>query len=87
MSVTVVAASLTDADVDATAAYAQGTDAVRWLGARPGRTGLVVRANGTASVVPADWVDVSRRRHVVMTYGRRRPGPRPQGDSRCASVS
>ena len=30
MSVTVVAASLTDADVGATAAYAQGTDAVRW---------------------------------------------------------
>jgi thiamine biosynthesis lipoprotein ApbE len=29
MSVTVVAASLTDADVDATAAYAQGADAVR----------------------------------------------------------
>jgi hypothetical protein len=29
MSVTVVAASLPDADVDATAAYAQGTDAVR----------------------------------------------------------
>jgi thiamine biosynthesis lipoprotein ApbE len=29
MSVTVVAASLTDADVDATVAYAQGTDAVR----------------------------------------------------------
>ena len=46
MSVTVVTASLTDADVDATAAYAQGTDAVRWLGARPGRTGLVVRADG-----------------------------------------
>ena len=54
MSVTVVAASLTDADVDATAAYAQGTDAMRWLGVRPGRTRLVVRADGTASVVGGD---------------------------------
>ena len=54
MSVTVVAASLTDADVGATAAYAQGTDAARWLAMRPGRTGLVVWADGTASVVGGD---------------------------------
>ena len=54
MSVTVVAASLTDADLDATAAYAQGMDAVRWLEVRPGRTGLVVWADGTASVVGGD---------------------------------
>jgi FAD:protein FMN transferase len=54
MSVTVVAASLTDADVDATAAYARGEDAARWLGTRPGRTGLVVWADGTTSVVGAD---------------------------------
>ena len=50
-SVTVVAASLTMADIDATAAYARGEDAARWLGARPGRTGLVVWADGSATPV------------------------------------
>ena len=50
-SVTVVAASLTIADIDATAAYARGEDAARWLGARPGRTGLVVWADGSATTV------------------------------------
>ncbi|WP_448628421.1 FAD:protein FMN transferase [Geodermatophilus sp. URMC 64] len=49
-SVTVVAASLTDADIDATAAYAQGTDAARWLDTRPGRAGLVVWADGSTTV-------------------------------------
>ena len=53
MSVTVVAASLTDADVDATAAYTRGTDAARWLETREGRSGLVVWADGTTSVVGA----------------------------------
>jgi thiamine biosynthesis lipoprotein len=48
-SVTVVAATLTEADVDATAAYARGTDAARWLGERPGRTGLVVWADGSST--------------------------------------
>jgi thiamine biosynthesis lipoprotein len=50
-SVTVVAASLTWADIDATAAYARGTDAARWLGTRPGRTGLVVWADGSTTSV------------------------------------
>jgi thiamine biosynthesis lipoprotein len=50
-SVTVVAASLTVADIDATAAYARGTDAARWLGTRPGRTGLVVWADGSTTSV------------------------------------
>jgi FAD:protein FMN transferase len=54
MSVTVVAASLTDADVDATAAYARGREAARWLETRAGRTGLVVWADGTTSVVGGD---------------------------------
>ena len=49
--VTVVARSLTDADIDATAAYARGPDAARWLGTRPGRTGLVIWADGTQTVV------------------------------------
>jgi thiamine biosynthesis lipoprotein len=50
-SVTVVARSLTDADIDATAAYAQGRDAARWLETRPGRSGLVVWADGTTTTV------------------------------------
>jgi thiamine biosynthesis lipoprotein len=50
-SVTVVAASLTWADIDATAAYAQGPEAARWLETRPGRSGLVVWADGTLTAV------------------------------------
>ncbi len=53
-SVTVVADSLTDADIDATAAYAQGRGAAEWLSGRLGRTGLVVWANGSTTAVPAD---------------------------------
>jgi thiamine biosynthesis lipoprotein len=51
-SVTVVAGSLTWADIDATAAYAHGRDAARWLAARPGRSGLVVWGDGTTTAVP-----------------------------------
>jgi thiamine biosynthesis lipoprotein len=50
-SVTVVAASLTSADIDATAAYAHGLEAARWLETRPGRSGLVVWADGTVTAV------------------------------------
>ena len=50
-SVTVVAASLTWADIDATAAYAHGQDAARWLETRPGRSGLVVWADGSTTTV------------------------------------
>lgn len=50
-SVTVIAASLTWADIDATAAYAHGSDAATWLRGRPGRTGLVVWADGRTEVV------------------------------------
>jgi thiamine biosynthesis lipoprotein len=50
-SVTVVAASLTWADIDATAAYAQGPEAARWLETRPGRSGLVVWDDGTLTAV------------------------------------
>ncbi|WP_328291686.1 FAD:protein FMN transferase [Kineococcus sp. NBC_00420] len=49
--VSVIAPSLTRADVDATAAYALGPDAARWLGGRPGTSGLVVWADGTTEVV------------------------------------
>jgi thiamine biosynthesis lipoprotein len=50
-SVTVLADSLTWADVDATAAYALGQSAPAWLATRPGRTGLVVWADGTTTTV------------------------------------
>ena len=50
-SVTVIDRSLTRADVDATAAYARGPDAARWLGHRVGRTGLVVWADGSTVTV------------------------------------
>ncbi|WP_375426134.1 FAD:protein FMN transferase [uncultured Friedmanniella sp.] len=52
-SVTVLAPSLTWADIDATAAYAHGLDAARWLGTRTGRRGLVVWADGTTTLVEA----------------------------------
>jgi thiamine biosynthesis lipoprotein len=50
-SVTVVAGSLTVADIDATAAYAQGENAARWLETRPGRSALVVWADGRTTTV------------------------------------
>ncbi|WP_395656291.1 FAD:protein FMN transferase [Nocardioides sp.] len=46
-SVTVVADDLTWADIDATAAYAMGRGALDWLRTRPGRSGLVVWADGS----------------------------------------
>jgi thiamine biosynthesis lipoprotein len=46
-SVTVVADSLTTADIDATAAYAQGRAAASWLETRHGRSGLVVWSDGS----------------------------------------
>jgi thiamine biosynthesis lipoprotein len=52
-SVTVVADSLTWADIDATAAYARGEDAARWLRTRPGRGGLVVWPDGSTSLIHA----------------------------------
>ena len=50
-SVTVVSASLTEADVDATSAYALGRDAATWLASRPDRSGLVVWADGSTTTV------------------------------------
>jgi thiamine biosynthesis lipoprotein len=49
-SVTVVADTLTWADIDATAAFAHGRAALRWLSTRPGRQGLVVWADGTPEI-------------------------------------
>lgn len=45
-SVSVIADDLIWADIDATAAFAQGADALSWLQSRPGRSGLVVWADG-----------------------------------------
>ena len=50
-SVTVVAGSLTEADIDATTAYALGRESVRWLESRAGRSALVVWADGTTTTV------------------------------------
>jgi len=49
--VTVVAETLTWADIDATAAYALDADAARWLRRRADRTGLVVWRDGTVEQV------------------------------------
>jgi thiamine biosynthesis lipoprotein len=48
-SVTVLAADLVTADVDATAAYAMGRAGLPWLKERA-RTGVVVWSDGTAEV-------------------------------------
>ncbi len=50
-SVTVVATTLTDADVDATAAFVLGEDAPAWLASRAGRAALLVRPDGTTTRV------------------------------------
>jgi thiamine biosynthesis lipoprotein len=51
-SVTVIASSLTWADIDATAAYVQGRDAAQWLQTCPIRSALVVWADGTTTRLP-----------------------------------
>jgi thiamine biosynthesis lipoprotein len=48
-SVTVVGPNLTWADIDATCALALGPDGESWLRARPGRSAVVVRADGTVA--------------------------------------
>jgi thiamine biosynthesis lipoprotein len=49
-SVTVLADDLTWADLDATAAYAMGAEALTWLRSRPGRRGIVVWRDGGSDV-------------------------------------
>jgi thiamine biosynthesis lipoprotein len=51
LAVTVVAPDLVTADVDATAAFARGEGADRWLATLPGRTALVVSATGNPRTV------------------------------------
>jgi thiamine biosynthesis lipoprotein len=62
-AVTVVAADLTWADLEATAAFAMGRDALAWLRTRPGRTGVVVWADGTTDTfaTPVDRGSSSAR--------------------------
>lgn len=52
-SVTVVGPDLVWADLDATAAFALGGDALSWLRGRRGRTGLLVREDGTTTLFGA----------------------------------
>ncbi len=52
-SVTVVGPDLVWADIDATAAFALGPDALSWLRGRPGRSGLVVWSDGASDVFGA----------------------------------
>ncbi|MET9271683.1 FAD:protein FMN transferase [Kribbella sp. NPDC003557] len=49
-SVTVVHRSLTQADIDATTAFALGAEGPAWLQTRPNRTGLIIHADGTRQV-------------------------------------
>lgn len=48
---TVVGNSLTWVDIDATAAYARGEDAARWLAAHTRHNGLVVWADASTTTV------------------------------------
>lgn len=50
-SVTVVAADLTSADVDATIGFVLGDAAAGWLAGRPGRAALLVRPDGSTQAV------------------------------------
>ena len=50
-SVTVIADNLTWADIDATAAFALGAVAARWLKRRPGRSALIVWPDGTNELI------------------------------------
>jgi FAD:protein FMN transferase len=52
-SVTVVGPDLVWADIDATAAFTLGPDALTWLQKRPGRSGLVVWADGSSETFRA----------------------------------
>jgi thiamine biosynthesis lipoprotein len=56
-SVTVLAASLTEADVDATAAYALGRKAAAWLATRPKRRGLVVWSDRSITVIDRNTLE------------------------------
>lgn len=50
-SVTVIAPTLTEADVNATAAFVLGAEAPAWLAGRPGCAGIFVQPDGSVSTV------------------------------------
>jgi thiamine biosynthesis lipoprotein len=50
--VTVIEASLSWADIDATAAYVSGPDAAQWLQTRPIDCALIIWADGAATRIP-----------------------------------
>jgi thiamine biosynthesis lipoprotein len=77
-SVTVVHPSLTRADIDATAAFALGVDALAWLQRRPGRTGLIILRDGTRQIY-----DDSTRRPTAPAPGLQPHGPGPSGPGPC----
>jgi thiamine biosynthesis lipoprotein len=58
-SVTVIATSLTWADIDATAAFVQAGNAVTWLESRPITSALVVWTDGGTSIVGTTRPDYS----------------------------
>jgi FAD:protein FMN transferase len=53
-SVTVVGDDLTWVDIEATAAFVLGDRAACWLAGRPGRTGLLVYADGRTELIGSD---------------------------------
>lgn len=54
-SVTVLEASLTWADIDATAGYVHGPHAARWLQTRPILSALIIWADGRATRIPEEF--------------------------------
>ena len=52
----VIAESLTSAEIDATASYIHGRDAARWLQTRPIHSALVIWTDGTATRIPEDLI-------------------------------
>jgi thiamine biosynthesis lipoprotein len=76
-SVTVVGASLTRVDAYATAAFAMGTRALRWLDAQPGYEGLVVTSDGATGATRA----------FPGTYGRQLEAPGKRSYSRWSSTT
>lgn len=73
-SVTVVADSLTRADIDATAAFALGAECEAWLARRTGAHAVVVRDDGSATVIdgslhPAGATQGPHRKRRAATQG------------------
>ena len=69
-SVTVLAEDLTWADIDATAAFARGADALRWLRTRVGRSSVVVWQDGSVETSDASAVVTRRASRIVLSHQR-----------------